>query len=191
METNCLAKAAVVVAAFLAGACATSSPPLAWGKSGVSRVEYGNDVGMCSGLAVMEKTNPELNKAGGLQGKNNAVEMGKDGSAGTPQVPENRQNQEHQSAPMPTGGGFSGMASADFATRAANAQRAQEMAAQRAKSEAMKSCLAQRGYRPFKLSADQRAKLAALPKGSDAHHEYLYSLASDPAIVDKQVVVSQ
>jgi hypothetical protein len=170
---------------FLSG-CATPSQSLAWGKPGVSRTEYGTDVGMCSGLAVMEKKGPETNTAGGIQGKNNTVEMGTDGSAGQPQPTPG--SDERATPPMPTTGGFSGMASADFASRAANAQRSREMTAQRAKAEALKSCLTQRGYRQFALTPQQQAHIATLRKGSDEHLEFLYSLGSDPAVVANQVV---
>ena len=170
---------------FLAG-CATSTQPLAWGKSGVSRTDYGNDVGMCSGFAVIEKTGTETNKAGGVQGRNNKVEMGTDGSSGQAQPTPG--TDEVATPPLPSHGGFSGMASADFATRAANAQRSQEMAAQRAKAEALKTCLTQRGYRQFELTPQQQTHLATLPKGSEEHLEYLYSLGSDPAVVAGQAV---
>jgi hypothetical protein len=178
---------ATALLACFCGGCATQGPPLAWGKPGVSRTEYGNDVGMCSSLAVMEKTGTEINKAGGIQGKNNAPEMGTDGSSGQPQPPPGATDQAVP-APMPASGSFSGMASADFAQRAAAAQTAQEMQAKRAKAEALRSCLTVRGYRQFALSPEQRAHLAALPKGSEEHLEYLYTLGSNVEVVNKQAV---
>jgi hypothetical protein len=49
-------------------------------------------------------------------------------------------------------------------------------------------CLAARGYHKFKLTAQQRHKLAKLPVGSDARHAYLHSLASDPTLLARQAV---
>ena len=49
-------------------------------------------------------------------------------------------------------------------------------------------CLAARGYHKFKLTSQQRHKLAKLPVGSDARHAYLHSLASDPALLARQAV---
>ena len=53
---------------------------------------------------------------------------------------------------------------------------------------AMDSCLRQHGYRRFRLSAEQRARLKKLPLGSQRRHEYLYSLATDPAVLEAQAI---
>lgn len=47
-------------------------------------------------------------------------------------------------------------------------------------------CLMQRGYRRFRLTEDQRRRLAKLKIGSPERHDYLYRLASDPAVLDAQ-----
>jgi hypothetical protein len=65
-------------------------------------------------------------------------------------------------------------------------QRTQEMAAQRARSEALKSCLTGRGYTEFSLTAEQRAELEKLPQGSDARRDYLYKLGTDPEVLTRQ-----
>lgn len=78
------------------------------------------------------------------------------------------------------------MASADFAQRAATQQRTREMAEQRARAEILKSCLAGRGYREFRLTAEQRAHLSTLQKGSTDYHEYLYELGTDGEVLGKQ-----
>jgi hypothetical protein len=80
------------------------------------------------------------------------------------------------------------MASADFAQRAATQQRTAEMAAKRARAEKLNSCLVERGYQEFALTAEQAAHLAKLPKGSNEYHEYLYKLGTDAEIVGKQSV---
>ena len=53
---------------------------------------------------------------------------------------------------------------------------------------ALDRCLSSRGYRVFRLTAEQRHRLARLPLGSDARHAYLHSLASDPQVLERQAV---
>jgi hypothetical protein len=154
--------------------CATAPSEMAWGKPGVSKVDYGTDVGMCTGLAAMQNADGS-NTAGGIQGKNNSAGGGGSGAASP-------------DASVPAGGSYSGMASADFAQRAATQQRTAEMAAKRARAEKLNSCLVERGYQEFALTAEQAAHLAKLPKGSNEYHEYLYKLGTDAEIVGKQSV---
>jgi hypothetical protein len=47
-------------------------------------------------------------------------------------------------------------------------------------------CLAAHGYRKFRLTAAQTKRLGKMKVGSAARHQYLYSLASDAAIVSAQ-----
>ena len=47
-------------------------------------------------------------------------------------------------------------------------------------------CLIDRGYRQFRLTDEQRHRLARLPTGSMERHSYLHSLASDPRVLDHQ-----
>ncbi|MBW8911636.1 MAG: hypothetical protein JF564_07070 [Sphingomonas sp.] len=47
-------------------------------------------------------------------------------------------------------------------------------------------CLMEHGYHRFHLSEDQRRQLEKLKAGSDARHAYLHRLASDPAILSAQ-----
>jgi len=167
--------------------CASNAPQMVWGKPGVSKVDYATDVGTCTGLAVTKPTGNGANSAGGVDGKaiTNAA------SPPTPMTPPpqtggpNGQTQ-HVEAPLPAAGSYSGMVSSDFAQRAATQQRAQEMAAQRARSEALKGCLVGRGYREFALTAEQRAHLATLPKGTHEYLEYLHSIGSNPEVVAGQ-----
>jgi hypothetical protein len=65
------------------------------------------------------------------------------------------------------------------------------MAAQRARSDALKSCLVSRGYSEFALTAEQRAALDKLPQGSDARRDYLYKLGTDPEVLAKQSVTKK
>ena len=47
-------------------------------------------------------------------------------------------------------------------------------------------CLVGRGYSKFWLTDDQRHRLTKLKAGSDERRAYLYSLASDPAVLQNQ-----
>jgi hypothetical protein len=175
--------AGVVLASF---GCSTTAPSTSWGKAGVSKVDYGTDIDMCTGLAAQQVTGASTNTAGGINGSNNQAQTGSDrgattqpGAGGTPPPA----TQGGTVGSTPAGGVYSGVASADYAQRAATQQRTQEMLAKRAKSDALKSCLTERGYKEFTLTAEQRAHLATLKAGSNEYHLYLYKLGSDPAVV--------
>lgn len=163
----------IISAAIVASGCATTATQTAWGKPGVSKTDYGTDVGMCTGLAAQASGDINAKTAGGVGGSNNSAAGGGSGAASP-------------SAAVPAGGMYQGMASADYAQRAATQQRTQEMAEQRARSDAYKSCLVSRGYQEFSLNAEQTAHLNSLPKGSNEYLEYLYKLGSDAEVVSKQ-----
>ena len=52
----------------------------------------------------------------------------------------------------------------------------------------LESCLAMRGYVKFKLTKDQARRLKMLEVGSLERRKYLYSLASDPEILEAQLL---
>ncbi len=167
-------------------ACATPGPETAWGKAGVSKVDYGTDLGMCHGLAAQQGSISAPNTAGGINGQNGQAQTGADRGATTRPGADGAPRPATQggtAGSTPAGGTYSGMASADYAQRAATQQRTQEMMAKRAQADALKGCLTQRGYREFPLSGEQRAHLATLKAGSDEYQQYLYRIGSDPAIV--------
>jgi hypothetical protein len=58
------------------------------------------------------------------------------------------------------------------------------MALRRAQAETYRSCLLERGYSEFALTAEQRAHLGSLKAGSNEYHEYLYSLGKAPPTTD-------
>jgi len=160
------------IALALSG-CAATAPQMAWGKPGVSKVDYGTDVGMCTGLASKQGVDDGNNTAGGIKGRNNSAAGGGSGQASP-------------DAAVPAGGAYSGQVSSDYAQRAATEQRTREMNEQRARKEALKTCLVGRGYQEFALTAEQAAHLATLPKGSNQYLEYLYKLGSDAEVVRNQ-----
>lgn len=50
------------------------------------------------------------------------------------------------------------------------------------------NCLLKRGYSKFYLTDEQRHRLRKLKAGSDERHNYLYRLASNPAVLDRQKI---
>lgn len=156
------------VAAALS-ACATAPVQTAWGKPGVSKLDFGSDIGMCTGIASRQDAGSGVNTAGGVSGKNSGSDVGS-ATAGA-------------SAGTVAGGTYQGMVSTDYAQRAATQQRAQEMATKRAQAEVYRACLTERGYKEFVLSPEQGARLASFKPGTEEYYEYLYSISSDPAVV--------
>lgn len=168
----------------LAG-CASTSHRTAWGKAGVSRVDYGTDIGMCTGVAAMQGSGNGANTAGGINGRNAGAQT--DTARGSTAA-----GSAAGGAPagggsnVPASGTYSGMASTDFVQRAATQQRTQEMQAKRLQAETFKNCLTERGYQEFTLTAEQQAKLDTFKVGSNEYHEYLYSLGTDADVVARQ-----
>jgi hypothetical protein len=155
-----------VVAAL--SACAATTGSTAWVKPGVSKVEFGNDVGMCTGFASQHGSGSGVNTAGGVSGK----------TAGSPS--QSSTANPGGGAGTVAGGTYQGMASSDYAQRAATQQRAQEMAARRAQAEAYGGCLTERGYKQITLTPEQSARLATLKAGTNEYYEFLYAIASAP-----------
>jgi hypothetical protein len=154
-------------------ACSTTAHNTSWGKANVSKTEYGTDVGMCNGLASLEDSGNGANTAGGMSG-NRGSGLGSTNAGGN----------------LGTlgGGTYTGTASPDLVNRAATQQQSQEMAAKRMREDRLSSCLLERGYQKFSLTAAQSAELAKLKPGSNDYHEYLYKLGTDPAVLAKQGV---
>ena len=174
----------VAAVAAVLTACATPAQQTAWGKPNVSKVDYGTDVGMCTGFAAMAASGNGANTAGGINGSNGSVQSRGGDAART----GGRAGSGPSGGAFPTGGGgaYRDSAPPDVVSRAATQQRTQDMAAARARTEALSSCLTERGYTEFKLTAEQRAHLATLKEGSNEFHQYLYQLGADPEVVKAQ-----
>ena len=168
-------KAVLLIAgvALVASGCATTATQTAWGKPGVSKTDYGTDVGMCTGLA---------SRATAAATRTLPVAS----AAGTTRPRAAAQGQHRRVRPCRPAAPIQGMASSDYAQRAATQQRTQQMAEQRARADALKGCLVERGYQEFALTPEQAAHLATLQKGSNEYLEYIYKLGSDAEIVGKQ-----
>jgi hypothetical protein len=179
----------VCTAAVLAGCSINSSTPVtAWGKQDVSMLDYRTDAGQCALIAVTMATDGNgANTAGGISGQNPTIPQ--QGPSGATVANGAIPGANGPTAPRgPTSGGntYRDSASADFVNRAANQQRAQEMTAQRARNDALKFCLVNRGYTEFELTTGQRAALSKLPQGSEERREYLYKLGTDPDVLTRQ-----
>jgi hypothetical protein len=188
MKMKTLLLVAVAGVSFTGCTMNSSNPVTAWGKQGVSMLDYRTDGGQCAVLAAT--ATPESNAAktaGGIYGQNGSAptDAGR-GSAGAGAGQAGGAGAT--SGTVSTNGGsgaYRDSASADFVQRAAMQQRTQEMALQRARSDALRMCLVERGYTEFQLTSEQRAQLAKLPQGSDERREYLYKLGTDPQVLSK------
>ena len=180
----------VSAAATLAGCSVNSSGPVtAWGKDGVTMLNYRTDGAECAVLAATTQSDENGAKtAGVIRGPNATVPSQSPSGTSTADMGAGPVT-SGSNAPSLGGGTYQGTGNADFATRAAQQQSAQEMAAQRMRTDRLKSCLVSRGYTEFNLTSEQRAKLATLEVGSEARREYLYKLGTNPAVLEKQAVV--
>src|SRR5690349_676602 len=189
---------ALTTISLIVTGCASTGPATAWAKAGVSRIDYGTDLGMCTGYASMAGAGNGANQAGGISGQNSGA-MGTStedqqragaGAAGQPPPtsgPRNNAGAPGSGTAFPTGGGaYRDSASSDMVQRAATQQRTQEMAKQRARQLTLSNCLTERGYTEIKLTPAQRAELGTLQHGSKEYHEYLYKLGADPEVIKAQ-----
>jgi hypothetical protein len=178
----------VGTAICLAGCSVNGGTPVtAWGKKDVSMLDYRMDGGQCAVLAATHSTGDNAaNSAGGVNGQNSVVPASPGASGSAPSTSGSSTSSTAGGSGTATAGTYRDTPSADYVNRAAMQQRTQEMAAQRARSDNLKTCLAGRGYTEFALTAEQRAELAKLPAGSDARRDYLYKLGTDPDVLARQ-----
>jgi hypothetical protein len=167
---------AILVSAAVALAltgCAATAPTTGWGKPNISKVDYGTDLGMCTGLSSLQDSGNGAAQAGGMTGT-----RGGGGSIGSANA--------GGSVGTFGGGTYTGTASPDLVNRAATQQQSQAMAAKRLRDETLGRCMLERGYQQFALTPDQAAELHKHPNGSNEYYEYLFKLGSDPAVLSKQ-----
>ena len=186
----------IMCAAAVLAACSinSSAPPTAWGKVGVSMLDYRTDGGQCAVLAATANGKDNSTAIHGENGKvppNVPQGSAQAGSAAASGGAVGGGQGASSSATTNSGSMYRDNASPDFVNRAAEQQRTQEMAAQRYRNDMLKSCLAGRGYTEFELTPQQRSELAQLPQGSDERRAYLYKLGTDPEVLKKQSVAPQ
>jgi hypothetical protein len=176
-------------AAFAVCACTTSSgPATAWGKEGVSMLDYRLDGGQCAVIAATVPADSNGDKAaGGLSGQNETTRLPQGGSG------DSTASSGATGSAFPTGGGgmYRDNTNVDTVSRAANQSQAAEVANNKARTARLKGCLTERGYTEFTLTPEQRAKLATLPEGSAERREYLHKLGTDAAVLKSQAVPRQ
>jgi len=180
----------VVCASAVLGGCSVNGtgPVTAWGKKDVTMIDYRTDAGECAVLGVT--LNPDGNaakSAGGISGQNSGAPP-LPRASGNADASSGKANQTGAGGTPTDGSIYRDSASSDFVNRAATQQQNEELAAQRARKDALKSCLAGRGYTEFALTPEQRAELAKLPQGSAERRDYLYKLGTDPDVLTKQSV---
>ena len=165
-----------------------SAPPTSWGKANVTKVDYGTDIGMCTGIAAQRGAGNQANTAGGTSGATPDTRSPTQGEgASTPAVPSTSSAPSNTPANLPTGTGmYQSNTPQEVVQRAANQQQAEVMAAKRARADAYRSCLVNKGYSEFTLTAAQSQHLATLKTGSNEYHEYLYSLGKDASVLKSQ-----
>lgn len=177
----------VAVSAALLSACAATGPDTAWGKPGVSKVDYVTDMGTCTAMAALTQGGNAANSAGGTSGQNNPT------NNGLPATPGSSSSQaagaggatgapaSSAGAAAPVGGSlYRDSTPQDVVNRAANQQQAQVIAAKRARAEALKSCYVEHGYQEFKLTPEQRAHLGTLKQGTNEYLQYLAEIGASP-----------
>jgi hypothetical protein len=174
----------LAVSAALLSACAATGPETAWGKPGISKVDYVTDLGTCTAKSAMAEAGNGANTAGGLSGKNSSAPA----PTGADAAKAGGANQPPPGAAMPTGGGgvYRDSAPPDVVNRAATQQQTQQMAAARARTEALKSCYVDLGYQEFRLTPEQRQHLGTLKKGTNEYLQYLAEIGTATSVAKSQ-----
>ena len=160
----------------LSAAAASAGPPpqTSWGKPGVSMFQYRLDSTGC----IVQAINHDI--------------------AATPQAQQlvkasRALDAAHNSAwlnnPSFDGGTYWGNPGLDI-RRTMDTLRVDDQftALERLQHEVLTDCLESRGYRQFRLTPDQQARLKKLRHGSDGRRAFLHSLGSDPQVLASQGV---
>ena len=165
--------ALIAIAAL--SACATPAAMTSWGKPGVTMTDYRLDSAQCI-----------IEASGG--GPTQGADASKSGDPSQTSNTTESRGGTNGPGGVASGGAivYSGSANPEDANQAAIQQRTQEMSAKRAQKLGMERCLASRGYKQFKLTPEQAAKLASLPEGSAERRAYLHSIGSDPEVIRAQ-----
>ena len=169
--------------AYVSGAPA---PRESWGKAGVTLAQYRSDATYC-----------------GLQGYYTDISKTDDAKAFVKASKQLDAITAGASAPMTLESNATGPDSTNAADQAAEyADQQQHIVENVRPDERYKSikktlvanteeCLEKRGYSKFELTDAQRHALRRLKVGSDERRAYLYSLASDPAVLANQKSAEQ
>lgn len=176
-----------LVSTIMAGAAiAAPAPQESWGKAGIPLAQYRQDSIDC-GLKGYYTDVSQTADAKALVKASKQLDAITAGAAG----------------PMTTGSNAAGPVDSNSIQLASEyALQQQHIVASVRPDERYKSikatmiantqqCLASRGYSRFVLTDDQRKLLRKLKAGSDQRRAYLYSLASNPAVLQSQRAAEQ
>ena len=138
--------------------------PISWGLAGVSLVRYRADAVECGRLGA----NADISKDPATQ----AI-------VAAEQFTERNLN-------APINGSDTALEQALMVRRLRPAKKLAD--AQSAMLTETETCLTRLGYRRFMLTSEQSRRLGHLRLGTPERHAYLHALASDPAVLAKQLV---
>jgi len=167
---------AIAIACAATPAAAGPKPVDSWGRSGVAYETYRNDslecalVGYNADVSQTEQAQAFVRATRQMEGVDNPNYVSP--SAGPAQTMDGviiqaRQYEQIRRSIRPE-------------------RRAKEL--KRGMEAVVGDCLRERGYIEFRLTDDQRESLSTLDKGSDERREFLYSLASNPDVLDAQAL---
>ena len=164
-------------------ASSAPAPQESWGKAGVSLTQYRQDAVECA-----------------LQGHYLDISQTDDAKAFVKGSRQLDAVTSGASAPSTTGASGTGPAMTDSVDQMVRYANRQQHIVESVRPEQRfhsikrtlvakdEQCLMQRGYSKFRLTDDQRRRLSKLKAGSDERRAYLYSLASNPAVLQSQSV---
>jgi hypothetical protein len=163
--------AAVALAA--APAFATGKPRnVSWGRANVSFADYNRDAQQCAARTFGVTPNMSPQTAHDLDMIGNGSLMAMIGTAGvTPEI-----------ALSPTHVHFYSTTYVETYKHAMRVDVTEQLQA------ILDKCLAERGYRRFKLTDAQMDRLHGLAQGSAEREHFLYSLGSDPDVLAAQAI---
>ena len=170
----------ICIAAGLATAAAAEAPSraalrhLSWGKAGVTLEDYRADASACAHEAAnLDIANTSAAKS--LVAASRAIDTA--------------YSNAWMYWPARGGGLIAGSIGHDI-QQVMHAYRVDQQFADISDLQyrTLDTCLTARGYRRFRLSADQEAQLGHLRRGSEARRAYLHSLGSDPQILSRQAL---
>src|SRR3954451_20842238 len=182
---RCVLAIPLLILVLATPAMSAPAPQESWGKAGVSLTQYRRDALEC-----------------GLQGHYLDISQTDDAKAFVKGSRQLDVVTSGASAPSTTGASGTGPAmtdSVDQMVRYANQQQHIVDSVQperrfhsikRTLIATDEQCLVQRGYSKFRLSDEQRSRLRKLKFGSEERRDYLYRLATDPAVLQNQPVAT-
>ena len=168
-------------------AVAAPAPRESWGKAGVTLAQYRQDALFC-GLKGYYTDISQTDDAKAFVTASKQLDTATTGGGSTPMTMDSNAT-----------GPDSTNSTDQLAQYAATQQHIVESVRPDERYKSIKKtlvssdeqCLASRGYSKFVLTDQQRKALTRLKAGSDARRAYLYSLATDPNVLQSQKASAQ